>query len=128
MARKVKEWVGKTDDTMPPPSVRLRIFERDGGRCRLTGKKILAGDKRDLDHIVPLADGGENRESNLAPVLHYAHQQKTVEENKARAKAKRTKIKQFGMTRQKPKSRFKKRMDGTVVFRDTGEPVGRSKE
>ena len=96
MPRKVKEWIGKTDDTMPPPSVRLRIFEKHGGRCRLTDKKILAGDKWDLDHIVPLADGGENRESNLAPVLHYAHQQKTVEENKARAKAKRNAIKHFG--------------------------------
>ena len=106
----------------------MRIFEKHGGRCRLTGKKILAGDKWDLDHIVPLADGGENRERNLAPVLHYAHQQKTVEENKARAKAKRNAIKQFGMKQQKPKSRFKRRMDGTVVFRDTGEPVGRPRE
>ncbi len=43
MPRKVKEWIGKTDDTMPPPSVRLRIFEKHGGRCRLTDKKILAG-------------------------------------------------------------------------------------
>jgi len=125
MARKVKEWIGKTDDTMPPPSVRLRIFEQHGGRRRLTGKKILAGDKWDLDHIVPLADGGENRERNLAPVLHFAHQQKTTKENKARAKAKRNMTKHFGMTRQKPKSRFKRRLDGTVVFRDTGEPVGR---
>jgi len=125
MPRKVKEWIGKTDDTMPPPSVRLRIFEQHGGRCRLTGKKILAGDKWDLDHIVPLADGGENRESNLAPVLHFAHQQKTTKENKTRAKAKRNAIKHFGMTPKKPKSRFKRRMDGTVVFRDTGEPVGR---
>lgn len=38
MPRKVNEWIGKTDDTMPPPSVRLRIFEQHGGRCRLTGK------------------------------------------------------------------------------------------
>ena len=45
-------------DDLPPPSVRLRIFEQHGGRCRLTGKKILAGDKWDLDHIIPLADGG----------------------------------------------------------------------
>lgn len=125
MASKVKEWVGKTDDSMPPSSVRLRIFERDGGRCRLTGKKILAGDKWDLDHIILLADGGENRESNLAPVLHFAHQQKTIEENKTRAKVKRNKIKQFGITRRKPKSRFKRRLDGTVVFRDTGKPVRR---
>ena len=26
MPRKVNEWIGKTDDTMPPPSVRLRIL------------------------------------------------------------------------------------------------------
>lgn len=124
MPRTVKEWVGKTDDSMPSKIVRLRIFERFGGRCRLTGKRIEAGDKWDLDHIVPLADGGENRESNLAPVLHFAHQQKTAGENKARAKAKRIKIKHFGMAA-KAKTKFKRRLDGTVVDRATGEPVKR---
>ncbi|WLT07795.1 HNH endonuclease signature motif containing protein [Bartonella apihabitans] len=82
MPRKVKEWIGKTDDTMPPPSVRLRIFERDGGRCRLTGKKILAGDKWDLDHIIPLADGGENREA----ILHRFFTMHTSKRRRKRTK------------------------------------------
>lgn len=30
MARAVDEWIGKTDDTRPPPRVLARIFEREG--------------------------------------------------------------------------------------------------
>lgn len=123
MARTVKEWVGKTDDSMPPPSVRLRIFEQHKGICHLSGIKIQVGDKWDLDHIKALADGGENRESNLAPALKSKHIEKTTQENKSRAKAKRIAIKHHGIKQKKHWSPFKKRMDGTVVDRKTGEKV-----
>lgn len=125
MPRKVKEWIGKTDDSMPSKIVRLRIFEHYGGRCYLTGKKLEVGDSWDLDHIIPLADGGENRESNLAPVFRFVHRKKTVQENRTRARVKRIKIKHFGMSVKKAKSRFKKRLDGNVVDRATGEPIKR---
>jgi hypothetical protein len=37
----------------------------------------LAGDKWQLDHIVALINGGEHRESNLAPILDAEHKAKT---------------------------------------------------
>jgi 5-methylcytosine-specific restriction protein A len=43
MSRTVKEWFGKTDDAMPPPSVRLRIYQNAGGVCHISGRKIQVG-------------------------------------------------------------------------------------
>ncbi len=128
MPRSVKEWIGKTDDAMPPPGVRLRIFRAHDKRCHITGKQIRAGDKWDLDHIKPLRDGGENVESNLAPALRLAHQAKTAAEAKQRARVDRSAKRFAGI--KKPSTfqgarnhKWKKKMDGTVIDRETGLPV-----
>lgn len=96
-ARTVAEWIGKTPDSAIPPRVRLRVFERFDGICQLTQCKIRPGDKWECDHIKPLKDGGEHRESNLQPVLRSAHRKKTAEENKARAKVTRMRKKHLGI-------------------------------
>ena len=77
MARAVKEWIGKTDDTKPPPRVLLRIFAREDGRCHISGRKIQPGEKWQADHKIALINGGENRESNLYPALVGPHAEKT---------------------------------------------------
>jgi 5-methylcytosine-specific restriction protein A len=87
--RSVQEWVGKTADSVPPPTVRARIFDRDKGICHITGAKILPGDEWHLDHRKRLEDGGENRESNLAPALAAPHREKTAEETRRGKKADR---------------------------------------
>jgi hypothetical protein len=73
MSRKVEEWIGKTPDTPAPPRVRLRVFERHNGICYLSGRKIMAGDKWEIEHPQALINGGENRESNMAPALVGPH-------------------------------------------------------
>lgn len=78
MSRAVAEWIGKTDDSKVPPHVRARIFKKEGGRCHLSGRVIRAGEPWDLDHIIALVNGGENRESNLAPALKDKHREKTA--------------------------------------------------
>jgi 5-methylcytosine-specific restriction endonuclease McrA len=65
--RSVEEWIGKTDDAMPPPRVRIRIFDTAQGRCRICGRKIGAGEYWQQGHIIALCNGGENREQNMAP-------------------------------------------------------------
>ena len=102
MARSVPEWIGKTDDAMPSKAVRLRIFDAHGGRCHVTGRKIGAGDKWALDHITALCNGGENRESNLAPILEEAHKAKTAEDVAIKAKTNRIRAKHLGL--HKPKT------------------------
>jgi 5-methylcytosine-specific restriction enzyme A len=103
MARATKEWIGKTDDAMPPPRVRLRIFERTGGVCHISGIKIRPGDKWQADHIVPIILGGENRESNLAPALVEPHKEKTKAEVKIKSKISDTRKKHLGIKSAKQK-------------------------
>lgn len=96
IGRSSKEWIGKTADSMPPPRVRLRIFERAGGVCHISGRKIEPGDLWDVEHVVRLADGGENRESNLRPALRDKHLVKTAAENAAGAIVRKKRGKHIG--------------------------------
>jgi 5-methylcytosine-specific restriction protein A len=97
MTRSVPEWIGKTDDTKVPDRVRVRIFEREGGKCWISGRKIMPGDKWDLDHKVALINGGEHRESNLFPALRDKHREKTREDVAAKAVTARIKAKHLGI-------------------------------
>ena len=84
-ARAAKEWIGKSpDDWPPPPRVQLRILERQKGKCAITGHKFRPGDKKRLDHLIPLADGGVNRERNLQWLFEAQHKDKTTAEAKVR--------------------------------------------
>lgn len=77
MSRSVPLWVGATDDAPVPPRVRLRIFEREGGKCWITGRKIRPGEAWELDHRIALVNGGRHAEDNLFPALKDAHREKT---------------------------------------------------
>ncbi len=102
MKRARPEWIGSTPDARIPKAVRLRVFEAYGGRCHLSGLLIKAGDAWDIDHIVALCNGGEHRESNLAPALHDNHVEKTAEDIDERGKTERMRLKHIG---QWPRSR-----------------------
>lgn len=97
MARSVPEWVGAHDDTKVPPRVRLRIFEREDGRCWISGRKITPGDLWDLDHKIALINGGEHRESNLFPALRDKHREKTREDVAEKAVSARKRQKHIGI-------------------------------
>jgi 5-methylcytosine-specific restriction enzyme A len=116
--RRAEEWIGKTPDSKPPKSVIDRLFLKQHGRCALTGRKIAAGETTHADHIVPLKDGGSNREANLQLVTVEAHRAKTADENTARAKERRIRLKHAGLW---PKSRTPLRSRG-FPKRHTGGP------
>lgn len=122
--RSVPEWVGKNPDTKVPPRVRDRIFERCGGVCHISGRKIRAGEKWELEHIEPLALGGEHRELNMAPALVAPHKEKTRQERRLKAKEDRKRKKHLGIHKSRftlpggRDSKFKRKVDGTVVLRD----------
>lgn len=103
MSRSVDEWIGKTDDSPIPPRVRLRVFKKYGGKCYLSGIKITPSDKWDCDHIVSLINGGENRESNLAPALKAKHKEKTKADVAMKAKVDRIQKKMLGIKTNKKK-------------------------
>lgn len=129
MSRAVPEWIAKHDDQKVPPRVRMRIFDREGGICHLTGLKIdPVRDAWDLDHKIPLILGGEHRESNLFPALRPAHRKKTAMEVAVKSKIARVRKKHLNIKPEKPSGfskRFKRKMNGEVVDTRTGEIMAR---
>ncbi len=103
MTRSTEEWIGKTDDSMPPPRVRLRIFERANGICHISGRKIRPGEKWEVEHVVAIILGGENRESNMAPALVAPHKEKTKAEMAVKSKIAAVRKKDLGITSPKQK-------------------------
>lgn len=97
LGRSIPPWKGATPDAQVPTRVRLRVFERYGGVCQLSGRKIRAGDDWDLDHKKPLRDGGAHAEDNLWPVLREKHREKTAREATERAKVDRIRAKHLGV-------------------------------
>jgi 5-methylcytosine-specific restriction enzyme A len=109
MARAVKDWVGRTDDSMPTIHVLLRLYSKQNGLCAC-GCGIVMNmerDQIDCDHKTPLRDGGENVESNLQLMLQVHHREKTKAENVARGRERQHKAKAFKSVR--PPSKFASR-------------------
>lgn len=122
MTRSVPEWCGSSPDAKVPPRVRVRIFEKHGGRCYLSGRKINAGDKWELEHIKALCNGGEHREGNMAPALIAPHKVKTKADRAEKKKVDAIRKRHLGI-RTPSKfscsrgSKFKKKISGEVVLR-----------
>jgi len=114
MTREVPEWIGKTPDTPAPPRVRLRVFERHNGICYLSGRKIMAGDKWEIEHPQAIINGGENREANLAPALVEPHKVKTAEDVKQKAKNDRVRKRHLGIKKPRTMTRWRK-FNGEIV-------------
>ncbi|MER9217925.1 HNH endonuclease [Mesorhizobium sp. M0644] len=113
--RSVKEWIGKTPDSVPSPTVQARIFLRAKGICHISNRAIAAGEKWQLEHVKPLWSGGENRESNLRPALVDPHKVKSAAENAMREKADRVRAKHLGVY---PKTKAPIRGRGFASTRD----------
>ena len=118
--RSVPEWIGATPDTPIPPRVKLRVFERHGGVCYLSGRKIRAGEAWEADHVIAIINGGPNRESNLKPALKAAHRIKSDADLAEKSKVYRVKGKHLGVI--KPKGSLshptlKRTLSGQVVPR-----------
>jgi 5-methylcytosine-specific restriction enzyme A len=104
MPRSVREWIGKTPDSRPPDHVRVRIFDRYDGRCHWSGIMIRPGDDWDVDHVVALINNGENRESNMAPILRgKPHKEKTARDVAEKARVYRKRATHLGLKKPKRK-------------------------
>jgi 5-methylcytosine-specific restriction enzyme A len=119
--RSTDEWIGANPDTPIPPRVKLRVFERHGGICHLSGRKITPADKWDCDHVKALCNGGEHRESNLAPAIRDKHREKTAEDVAEKSGVYHKRVKHLGITRKGSRplpgtkaSGIRKRMSGAV--------------
>jgi len=123
MTRSTEEWFGRTEDAAIPQRVRLRVWQRDDGRCQCgCNRKIAVGEAWDLDHKDALINGGLHREANLRVILRAHHKIKTSEDVKIKAKVARVRAKHIGI---RPRSQFacsrrtpwKKKINGQVERR-----------
>lgn len=119
--------VGTTPRKPLTPRQRLAMWERHGGKCCVCGEKIDAvRDGGFVDeHIIPLALGGSNEDSNRGPAHKACARDKTSNDLTSIAKAKRVKARHLGIrtTSKSPlpggrDSKWKRKMDGTVVPRE----------
>ncbi len=118
MPRSVPEWIGKTHDTQIPPRVKLRIFERYFGKCCGCGLKVVG--RPAYDHHIALANGGENRESNIRLLCERCHGDKTKTDVHIKATIQKKKKKRLKLGRSRPipgskGSGYRKKLDGTVI-------------
>jgi 5-methylcytosine-specific restriction endonuclease McrA len=106
------------------PKQRLQLFLEHSGRCFLCRQPIQVGQSYTIEHVLPLALGGSNEWENLAPVHNSCASEKTRKEATERAKGRRIAEKHFGSRQSKrpmpgsKASKYKRKMDGTVVRRD----------
>jgi hypothetical protein len=63
----------------PTKEERQRIFDKADGCCQLCSKELKK--KFDIDHIIPLAEGGSNDMSNLQVLCKKCHFEKTQTEH-----------------------------------------------
>jgi 5-methylcytosine-specific restriction protein A len=101
MARPIPEWIGKHHGVNIPPRVRQRIYDRDNGVCHLCALPIKPGETWQADHVVALINGGEHRETNLAPAHGHCHVGKSAIDVKEKAKVAKVRGKHIGAIRPK---------------------------
>lgn len=107
------------------PKRRLAVFEAHKGTCHLCGDKIDGTREAwELEHVIPLAMGGDDDETNVAPAHKSCHAAKTVIDAGNLAKANRVRAKHYGAHVSKHplpgsrNSKWKRKVGGGVVPRD----------
>jgi 5-methylcytosine-specific restriction endonuclease McrA len=111
-----KLWIGRNDRAMPPENVQLRILERYKACCAGCQRKLMMGERWELDHVIALQDGGVNAEGNLQPLCKPCHGVKTGAEATIRAKVRAKTKAAYGIKTAKQKIRsagFPKRAERT---------------
>lgn len=102
---------------------KLAIWEREHGKCMVCSTKLLPG-KFIFEHVRPLGLGGEDTDDNIRLTCKGCASEKTKADMAAITKAKRQKAAHLGLKKSKTPlpfgrgSKFKKKMDGTVVRRE----------
>ena len=106
------------------PRRRLALFDAHKGRCHICGEKIDGTRERwDVEHLVPIALGGDDDEGNAAPAHERCHKIKTATDKAQIAKANRVRAKHNGARHSNRsfqgsrKTKWKKKISGEVVHR-----------
>lgn len=114
-------------------TARFELLQREKFRCHLCRGLICVGQAWDVSHEIPLELNGADDEANRRAAHRKCHRSHTAAVDlPAIARAKRIEASHHGARVARQPMRggrddsLKRKMDGTVVFRATGEPVRRS--
>jgi 5-methylcytosine-specific restriction endonuclease McrA len=105
---------------------KLAIWEREKGKCMVCSVKLVTG-KFIFEHVRALELGGTDTDDNIRLTCKGCATEKTKQDHSNAARAKRKKSSVLGLKQSKTPmpfgkgSKFKKKMDGTVVRRYSGE-------
>lgn len=117
------------------PKRRLELFIERQGSCVECGGPIDATkDRWIVEHLIPIADHQSDEDANAWDNLGVTHdkcaREKTSREAKSRTKLRKAALSHYG-AKQKDgfntnrSGKFKRKMDGTVVCRETGKVIGK---
>ena len=100
---------------------KVAIFVAAKGICHLCGGYIH-GKPWDVEHVIPLAMGGADDETNMRPAHKACHAPKTAEDVADIARAKRREAKHLGIKKRSAwhggrHSKLKRKVSGEVVLR-----------
>lgn len=126
MARSVAAWEGKTPDTAIPPRVRLRVWDREEGKCHRCAREIPASDAWIIEHRHAIILGGANAEPNLCLTCSWCKPLKDAEDVAAKSKTAAVRAKHLGISQPGtlPGARIKySRARGVWIDRLTGHIV-----
>jgi|ERR1051326_1467044 5-methylcytosine-specific restriction endonuclease McrA len=105
--RSVDEWIGKDDDTAVPPHVRLRVWDREEGKCHKCGRRIQGfREKWTLEHRIAICNGGGNRESNLCCTCEFCLPEKNADDAAEKSSVYHKRAKHLGIETKKKRWRW----------------------
>lgn len=104
------------------PMRKLAIFEAAGGVCHLCERKIIVGERWDVEHPRALGLLGVDDDTNRRPAHEDCHDIKTKDDVSRIAKAKRQKAKHLGIRKRSTfpcgrNSPWKRKVSGGTVRR-----------
>ena len=76
--------VVKRDRSTKAQKERLVVLDRDNYQCVMCKERGLVVMAEEVDHIIPIADGGPDTMDNKQALCKTCHKAKTVEENRGR--------------------------------------------
>ncbi|CAB4145829.1 HNHc domain containing protein [uncultured Caudovirales phage] len=106
--------------------LRVQIFEKEKGICHLCSMKVMVSQEWDVSHEIPLGVGGADEMHNFKVAHRKCHRHHTsTVDIPIIAKIKRIRAKHIGAKTKSrspmpmgKQSKWKRKMDGTVVKRD----------
>jgi 5-methylcytosine-specific restriction enzyme A len=114
MTRTVAEWEATNDNQAIPARVKVRVFDRAGGKCAECTLPIVGKLRPAYDHIQALINGGKHAESNLQLLCVPCHAVKTRADVAEKSITARKRTKHLGIKKPRTMTSWRK-FDGTIV-------------